>query len=221
MDLAELWPVFGLRVDAPGLELTVPDDQGIAELAEVAEQGVYDPQDQYLTRSRVAGWQDGPGTRAAFLRYVWAARADWTPRHWNLVLAVRVDGVVVGVQEIGAQELAVTGTVSTGSWIGWTHQGRGCGQRMRRAALQLAFDGFGAERAESTAWSDNRASLGVSRRLGYRDNGTTWRSYDGRRIEQRNLAIDRSAWRPDPTITVGGLTDGVRAAVGLQPGDQP
>lgn len=217
MDLADAWPLFGLRVEGPGIELTVPDDRVLAELARLADGGIYDPQNQYLTRSRVAGWQDGPDTRAAFLRYVWASRADWQPHRWNLVFAVQVDGELVGVQEVGAQDLAVTRTVSTGSWVGRDHQGRGFGQRMRSAVLHLAFAGLGDERAESHAWVENQASLGVSRRLGYRDNGTTIRSYDGQRLEQRNLVLDRSDWSAPEDVVITGLTDAVRAAMGLPP----
>lgn len=214
MDLAEAWPLFGLRVERPGVELTVPDDPALAELARLADDGIYDPQDQYLTRSPVAGWRDGPDTRAAFLRYVWATRADWRPRRWNLVLAVRVDGELVGVQEVGAQDVAVTRTVSTGSWVGRAHQRRGHGGRMRAAVLDLAFTGLGADRAESRAWVDNAASLEVSRRLGYRENGTTIRSYDGRRLEQRDLVLTRDDWSPPENGIITGLTAAVRAACG-------
>ena len=46
---------------------------------------------------------------------------------------------------------------------------------MRAAVLHLAFDGLGARRAVSDAFEDNPGWLGVSRKLGYRDdesNGT-------------------------------------------------
>ena len=42
---------------------------------------------------------------------------------------------------------------------------------MRRAVLTLAFGHLGAEYAITSAWHDNHASLGVSRSLGYVDNG--------------------------------------------------
>ncbi len=39
---------------------------------------------------------------------------------------------------------------------------------MRAAVLHLAFAGLEAEYADSDAFTDNAASLGVSRKLGYR-----------------------------------------------------
>jgi RimJ/RimL family protein N-acetyltransferase len=52
-------------------------------------------------------------------------------------------------------------------------RGAGIGTLMRTAVLALAFDHLGAQAAVSSAREDNAASLGVSRRLGYRDNGVS------------------------------------------------
>jgi len=61
--------------------------------------------------------------------------------------------------------------------------------------LALAFDGLGAEFALSDAFTDNAASLGVSRRLGYADDGMTRHAIRGRPAEQRRLRLDRESWR--------------------------
>ena len=42
---------------------------------------------------------------------------------------------------------------------------------MRAAVLAFAFDGLGAQVAESSAFLDNAASNAVSRALGYEENG--------------------------------------------------
>jgi RimJ/RimL family protein N-acetyltransferase len=44
---------------------------------------------------------------------------------------------------------------------------------MRRAVLTLAFGPLGAREAITSAWHDNEASLGVSRAIGYTDNGVS------------------------------------------------
>ena len=49
--------------------------------------------------------------------------------------------------------------------------GRGFGKEMRAAVLGFAFDGLGALSAETSAFLDNAASNGVTRSLGYEDNG--------------------------------------------------
>ena len=204
--LDALWPVRRIRVESPALQLIFPSETELEQLALLASDGVYDPQNRYLARSPVAGWtgSESPEAERSFLLYYWSALADWHPRRWNLVFAVVVDGLCVGVQEIGAQDFALTRTVSTGSWIASTSQKRGLGREMRAAVLQLAFE-LGAVRAESAAWSDNAPSLRVSRALGYQPNGTTIRAYRGRRLEQLNLVLTRAHWTPRPDIRVRGL----------------
>lgn len=206
MSLADIWPVLGINIRTPAVELFVPDQETLVALARLAADGIYDPQNQYLPRIPVGGWEDveSPEAERRFLRYYWAAFADWGPERWNLMLGARVDGRVVGVQEIGAQHFAVTRTVSTGSWVGRRFQGAGHGKAMREAVLHLAFDEMGAERADTAAWITNHPSLSVSRAMGYQDNGTTTRAAEGKRVEQVNMTLRRSDWCPsleDCTIT--------------------
>ncbi|GAA1038103.1 GNAT family protein [Virgisporangium ochraceum] len=218
MPLADLWPVLGVGVRTPLVELFVPDGDALEPLARLAADGIYDPQNQYLPRIPVGGWEDvaSPEAERRFLRYFWAAFADWRPEKWNLMLAARVDGDLVGVQEIGAQHFAVTRTVSTGSWVGRRFQGAGHGKAMREAVLHLAFDGLDAERADTAAWTTNHASLGVSRAMGYRDNGTTTRAAEGRRVEQVNLTLRRADWtRSSRGCAVTGLSPETAAMFGL------
>jgi RimJ/RimL family protein N-acetyltransferase len=56
-------------------------------------------------------------------------------------------------------------------WIGLEYQGQGIGTEMRAAVLYLAFAGLGADYALSGAFTDNPASLAVSRKLGYGEDG--------------------------------------------------
>ena len=107
-----------------------------------------------------------------------------------------VDGAVVGAQGIGASRFPVLRQVGTGSWIGLRYQGKGIGTEMRAAILHFAFDNLGAAYAVSGAWTDNAASLAVSRKLGYRDNGRTRKVRRDAAAEQINLRISRDEWEP-------------------------
>lgn len=208
----------GITVRTPAVELTVPDQDTLEALARLAAQGIYDPQNHYLPRTPVGGWEDvaSPEAERRFLRYFWASFADWRPERWNLLLAAKAGGELVGVQEIGAQHFAVTRTVSTGSWVARRHQGAGHGKAMREAVLHLAFGGLRAERADTAAWVTNHASLGVSRALGYRDNGTTTRAAEGRRVDQINLTLRRAGWhRPAADCVIAGVTSGAAEMLGL------
>ena len=90
----------------------------------------------------------------------------------TLDLAVRVDGQLAGVQGFSTKDYLVVRTGETGSWLGATFQGRGLGTAMRQAMCALLFDHLDAEEVTSAAFTDNPASLAVSRKVGYTDNGT-------------------------------------------------
>lgn len=111
----------------------------------------------------------------------------------------------------------MTREAETGSWLGLAHQGRGLGTEMRAAALHLAFAELGARSMASAAMTDNPRSLGVSRKLGYRDDGVATLSVQGRRRTLRRLRIDRDAWEAHRTVpvTVEGLSEECRELFGL------
>jgi len=101
----------------------------------------------------------------------------------------------VGLQGISGHDFAVTRRVSTGSWLGQAYQGRGIGTQMRAAVLYLAFAGLNAQHAVSSAYESNVASLAVSRRLGYADDGIDVLAIRGRPVVLRRLRLDRTTWQ--------------------------
>ncbi len=129
--------------------------------------------------------------------------------------ALAEDGAVVGTQGMSAKNYAILREVGTGSWLGRQHQGQGTGTAMRAAVLALAFDGLGADYATSGAFTDNAASLGVSRKLGYAEDGIARHAIRGRPADERRLRIDRATWQ-----AAGGAAGlGLSAVVieGLEP----
>lgn len=200
MDSPEYWPLPGLRLPAGHLELRLPDAADLVALAALAEAGVHDPEVQPFA----VPWTDvEPAERAiSTLRYHWSCWASWRPSRWTLNLVAVLDGVVVGTQGMSAVEFAVVREVGTGSWLGIRHQGQGIGTAMRAAVLALAFDGLGAEFATSAAFVGNAASLGVSRKLGYTEDGLERQMVRGRSHDQRRLRLDRASWQEHKTIDV-------------------
>lgn len=215
MEPHEIWPLYGLRLTTPRLELRLPGLEELAELAAVAGNGVHE--DGAMPFS--FPWSDAaPDQRArATFQHLLGTVAAWRPQAWALSLAVRHEGRVIGRQDLMATDFAVTGEAETGSWLGLPHQGRGLGTEMRAAALHLAFEGLGARSMTSAAMTDNPRSLGVSRRLGYRDDGITTASVQGRPRTLQRLRVDRADWQAHRTVpvTVHGLTDGCRELFGL------
>ncbi|MGN6679084.1 MAG: GNAT family N-acetyltransferase [Streptosporangiaceae bacterium] len=220
--LTRYWPIAGLRVQisvggaagsASTLELRLPDADDLAALAALAESGVHDPAVQPFAMP----WTDAePAVRGrSVVQYHWRCLGGWSPDDWELNLVVVRDGVVVGTQGIGAKGFAVVREVSTGSWLGMEHQGKGTGTLMRAAVLALAFEGLGAEYARSEAFTDNPASLRVSRKLGYVDDGVDRIAVRGRAAESLRLRIGREAW-----LAAGGASGlgiGDVAIDGLEP----
>jgi RimJ/RimL family protein N-acetyltransferase len=210
---AEYWPIAGLRVLAPRLELRLPDETDLFALAALAEAGVHDPAVQPFS----VAWTDvEPVARArSVLQYHWACLGSWRPDKWELNLVVVVDGAVVGTQGLSATDFGLLREVGTGSWLGREHQGQGIGTAMRAAALALVFAGLGAEFAVSSAFTDNAASLGVSRKLGYLDDGTERQVIRGRAGELRRLRLDRAGWQA--LNAVAGSPAGDVVIEGLEP----
>ena len=199
------WPLFDLVVRTPRLELRYPDDDLLAELAELSTGPIHPP----ATMPFGEPWSDAPpGQRGrGSLQYAWRARGNWTPERWDCPLVTVVAGVVVGTQGLHAADFARTGTVGTGSWLGLAYQGQGIGTEMRAAVLHLAFAGLGARRATSAAFDDNRASLAVSRSLGYVENGDELHVRREGAARMVRFLLTREAWegRRRPDIAVEGL----------------
>jgi RimJ/RimL family protein N-acetyltransferase len=203
--LVDHWPLVGLRLTTPRLELRVPDLDDLGELAGLAASGVHEPGVQPF----LAAWTDGTPEQSArrTLQWQWSQWGRWSPEDWSLDLVVLAGGRVVGTQGVRARQFATLREVGTGSWLGLAHQGRGYGTEMRAAVLDLAFTGLGAEWATSDAFADNAASYRVSRKLGYADDGVERHVVRGAAVVSRRLRLDRPRWAAARTVpvTIAGL----------------
>ncbi|MGH3584978.1 MAG: GNAT family N-acetyltransferase, partial [Pseudonocardia sp.] len=142
MEHPEPWPLRHLVLRTPRLELRPDDDEGLRELVDEAYRGVHPPDEMPFA----VPWTDTDprdlGREA--LQFFWRRRAELRPDGWTVHFLVRVDGRVVGMQELSATDFRILREVGTGSWIGLCHQGRGIGTEMRAAVLAFAFDHLGA-----------------------------------------------------------------------------
>jgi RimJ/RimL family protein N-acetyltransferase len=199
------WPLAGLSLRTPRLELRWPTLADLDALASLAAEGVHDPAVQPF----LVPWTDAPPEERArgTLQWQWSQWGSWSPSDWSLNLVVDLDGVIVGTQGMDAKEFAIAREVHTGSWVGREHQGRGIGTEMRAAVLHLAFAGLQARYACSSAFEDNAASLAVSRKLGYADDGIELNVVRGRAVTTHRLRLDRAAWAAHQSVPVqiGGL----------------
>lgn len=210
------WPFHNLVLRTPRLELRPDDDESVAELADLALDGVHPPDRMPFG----VEWTDAPRERLGTntLQHYWRVRSALSTQRWTLNFVVRLDGRVVGEQSLGADDFPVLREVTSGSWIGLRHQGHGIGTEMRAAVLMFAFDHLGAVAARSSAFDDNLASHGVSRKLGYRPDGTFTQVRRGEPARQTRLLVTPATFRrPDWTLVVTGVTPCLPVLTGREP----
>ncbi|TWH03871.1 RimJ/RimL family protein N-acetyltransferase [Nocardioides sp. J9] len=225
LTLEEIFPPYALRIACGPVELRVLRDEDFPELVELVRGGVEAPG---LPMPFLRAWHDEPfapgapdGFPTSSLAWWWTQRATFAPSEWRLALAVRRDGVLVGMQDLHAPDFQQTRQVLTGSWLGRAHQGRGTGTLMRRLVVGLALDELGAESCESGYIVGNHASAAVSRKVGYVDNGrrrVVQHLRDGKigADEQRVVVTPETFVRPREPVSVEGA-EALRRFLGIGP----
>lgn len=211
---ADLWAPFALQVQCGPLELRAIRDDDIPPIVDLVLAGLHDPEKMPFTQP----WTDAPperipGNTAA---YYWSTRASFSPSAWVLDLVVRVGGRIAGVQGFATKNYLTVRTGETGSWLGREFQGRGIGTLMRQAMCAFLFDHLRAEEITSAAFMDNPASLAVSRKVGYADNGTFREERrPGELAMSRKLLLtpDRFVRPPHPVEVTG--VEPLLSAIGL------
>lgn len=206
MSAVDHWPLFGLRVRSPSVELRYPSDDDIAEIARrVVEDGVHDPAFMPFKFE----WTDvePPLLQQRTMQHHWGLRANWKPEEWSCNFAVVVDGRIVGSQAVGASQFATLREALTGSFLFLPEQGHGIGTEMRSTVLHFLFEGLGAEYARTAAFTDNARSLGVTARLGYEYQGIRRVISRGSPRELAGYRLPRAAWERQrrDDITIEGL----------------
>ena len=210
------WPLFDLEVRTPRLTLRYIDDELADELATLAASGIHDP--DWMPFAMPWSKLPSPELERQALQFYWRCRVETQVDKWNINFAVIVDDTVVGTTGLMADEFGKLRQFETGSWLGREYQGQGTGTEMRIATLTLGFIGFGAEWATTGAWSDNGPSLGVTRKLGYTEQGRRRMVRNGEHaddligFEMRRSHFIENLQRPD--ITIAG-DEGARALLGI------
>ncbi|WP_433920553.1 GNAT family N-acetyltransferase [Streptomyces canus] len=221
--LIDHWPLVGLRLSTQRLELRLPSEDELAELGELAAEGIHEPDRMPF----LVPWTDlPPADRArSVVQHHWLRRGNWSPGNWALNLVVFENEQVVGLQTIAARDFAKLREVSTASWLGARFQRQGIGTEMRAAVLHLAFVGLNALEAVSGAFEDNVSSFTVSVKHGYALDGVERHVVRGQLATIRRLRLTRARWEMhqhvpvsivglSPCLPMFGLSDDSRA--GLQ-----
>jgi RimJ/RimL family protein N-acetyltransferase len=203
--LSDFWPLYGLTITTPRLELRLPREAELVRLAELAGRGVHRPDE----RPFLTPWTEGTleDRARAVLREHWTQLSSWTVTAWWLGLGVFRDGEPLGVVTLRARDFPVVREVWTASWLGLDHQRQGYGTQARNGLLSLAFDHLDANAALVAVFQDNHASQGVSRTLGYEPDGISVDARGAEAVVSDRLRLTRERWtRQDhPAVRVDGL----------------
>lgn len=202
--MTDSWPLWRLELRTPRLTLRPDDDAGLVELTAEALRGVHPPEQMPFQ----VPWTDAAPERLVrdTMKFYWANRAALSRDDWHVHFLVRYEGTVIGCQSLAGKDFPVLREVGTGSWLGRRFQGRGLGTEMRAAVLMFAFDHLGALTARSGAFTDNSASLAVSRKLGYVPDGTELIVRRGQPASNVRLVVTpENLVRPDWKLEVDGL----------------
>jgi RimJ/RimL family protein N-acetyltransferase len=214
--VAAALPLLGLRITAGPVELRGVTDDLLVPLADLASAGIHDPDFMpFYTPWSLSSPEEMPRIMG---QYHWGQRARFSPGKWGADFAVFYDGVLVGSQGIGTEDYLTTRTTETGSWLSRRYQGKGIGTAMRQVICAFAIDCLDAEQITSAAYTDNPASLAVSRECGYTENGRELRTRMGKRATLQRIALEpANLVRYPHELTVTGIA-GFRRSIGL---DQP
>ena len=211
--VSSLWPLLDLRLAGGDLVLQPLREADLDEVIPLV------PDDLELDPGAFRFQADQTTQRRlVILQQYWRYYGAWTPASWRVTFAVRRAGQLLGLQELEAQDFAQLRVVDTASWLTPEARGLGLGKQMRRCVLALAFGPLQARAAVTSAWHDNHASLGVSRSLGYQDNGVSTLTRGSGADTLVHLRMTRAEWETSAAgaVTISGF-DPCRFLFGLPP----
>ena len=183
-----------VRVSTPRIELAGATDELLGKLQRAVWDGKATAQPAPYD-DPMSLYEEDPDVRVRkWIQGVWRGRGSVTPDFWRLYFVVLLDGEPVGMQDLIGDGFNTYGTVVSFSWLSSDLRHRGVGKEMRHAILHLAFEGLNATEATTEAFLDNRGSNGVSRALGYQDNGVAWATRRGEPGLLQGWRLTREVW---------------------------
>ncbi len=203
--MSEIWPLYGPALVTPRLELRLPTQTDLVDLATVVRDGIQEPGSAPFHE----GWlyEPSPQAERGLLRSFFGSLASWGADDWNLQLAVYFDSRPIGMQHVFSRSFAVTRCFGSSCWLGLPYQRQGLGTEMGQAILALGFDGLGGREAYAGAWADNVASIRVMDKLGYVPNGQYVMPHGGIVRQDQRMRLTRERWldTEHPSVRITGL----------------
>lgn len=215
LTLVDIWPLFGLSLHTPDLELRIIRDEDLPGLVAAAADGIHE--EDFVPFASNWALKPPQELRENSARNDWGKRAALSAKRWNLAFAIHYRKKIIGQQNLRGEYPVRARSVGSGSWLSGEYQGRGLGTQARIAVVLFGLDYLGLTELTSGAWGPNHASHAVSRKVGYRPNGTRRHApgtgHDG--LEHLYRVTAETVRRPEWTLRVDGFTDAVRRQLGI------
>ena len=138
------------------------------------------------SRGLHALWVKAPGTESAYREYVHGARSR---THVGYLIRLRRSGELVGVAGISEIVRGNFRSAYLGYYAFAPHAGHGLMREGLGLVIREAFGRLGLHRLEANVQPDNRASLALVRRLGFRREG-----FSPRYLKIRGRWRDHERW---------------------------
>jgi RimJ/RimL family protein N-acetyltransferase len=210
-------PLLGLRITAGPVELRGITDDLLGPLAELATD-IHDP--DFMPFGYPWSLVPAADLPRNVAQYHWGKRASFSPAQWTADFAVFHHGELVGCQGFSTKNYLIVRGGETGSWLGRGFQGKGIGTAMRQVLCAFVFDHLDARYITSSAFADNLASLAVSRKTGYTENGVDHVDRLGKpAIMRRIILAPANLVRYSHELTAAGLP-AFRRSIGLDAGHE-
>ncbi|MBA8825129.1 RimJ/RimL family protein N-acetyltransferase [Saccharopolyspora lacisalsi] len=213
------WPLRKLTLVTTRLELRLPTEGELHELAALASTEDYDPAVPPL-----AGRHDTPAERGRrTLQHHWHSWGTWTPERWSLDLAMFEQGRPVGIQNVRAADFARHGAIETRMWTHHSRRGTGLCTLAHTMVLHFAFEGLRTTQALAETRKDNTPAQLVLRKFGYRTHGADHADEQDRAVVWQGLRLTTEQWhanRPTTNVSMRGV-DECLPVFGLAPQHRP
>ncbi len=213
VDASDLWPPFGLVIRAGDLRLTPVADDDLPGLVELVLAGIHDPDWMPFD----APWTLAPPAELPrrYAQHYWEVRAAFRPEDFTLDFAVRQRRANWWASRASPR---VTSRCSEPPrpGPGWVRRSRdagsapGCGKPSAPSCSTCSA----RPRSPRPRSSTTPASLAVSRKVGYRSDGTVRKNRQGTPVDSRRLLLDPDAFVRGEPIEVTGA-EPLRAFLGV------
>lgn len=203
-ELKIAYPQYRLIIKTPRLELKIPTELEILDLAKVAEEGIQIPDEPHFQDESLYN-KPAEIIKLNLVESIIHNIQDWDKDNWQLPLGVFYENKPIGMQTIYAKQFPIARGFGCGYWIGLKYQGKGFGTEILKAILAFGFDGLNAREAYLGAWADNSASIHIMEKIGFIPNGEYWLERDGKATKDKRMRLPKEHWNKQNDVVFEGL----------------